>query len=427
MRPDRSTEWPSVGSLLRSFAFTVVVAACGGGGGGSPDGGGDGTGIDTNDKCSPVGAQGQFTRRAGNPRMRAGQTFTDGKLDIALADPDVRWDAATSRYQLYYGATHATSFTASDKAPIIRRATSADRMTWTVDDAPVLAASTDGAAWDRTHVEAPTVVYNPDAPANRRYLMLYAGAAGTFPYPGYTSTHYAIGAAFSSDGVTFTRVAASESPHGKAGLVFVGKDAYPPSTNGIVSDPELALVDGVYHMWFSSFACTGAMCQTVTDIGIGHATSTDGIKWTLRQAPVRSLLRASADTKSGGHQPSVVYDTTHCRYELWLTSDVGTENDAQPVELDNMMGVYKAESTDGIAWSINYTRARDLQWLPSEPGEPLGLATGADVAQNSTGRLMLYIGYDNQSVPAGSTLPDRTPQGSQPGVMTLQVATRDLP
>ncbi|HET9484067.1 MAG TPA: hypothetical protein VFO79_08925, partial [Xanthomonadales bacterium] len=303
----------------------------------------------------------------------------------------------------------------------------ADRVTWTVDDAPVFTVATDPGAWDRTHAETPTVIYNPDAPADRRYLLMYSGSAGVFPYPGYTFQNYGIGAAFSADGKTFTRISAAQSPHGKAGLVLTGKQAYPASTSGIVADPELALVNGVYHLWFSSFACTGAMCQTVTDFGIGHATSTDGVTWTVLEAPVRSLLRASADTKTGGQQPSVVYDADHCRYELWLTSDVGNENDAQPIEFNNMMGVYKAESTDGVSWSINYTRARDLQWSQTEAGEHLGLLTGADVAQNSTGRLMLYVGFDDQNVPSGFFLPDRTAMGYRSGVMTLQVATRDLP
>jgi hypothetical protein len=59
------------------------------------------------------------------------------------------------------------------------------------------------------------------------------------------------------------------------------------------------------------------------------------------------------------------------------------------------------------------------------PGEPLGLRAGIDVAQNSTGRLMLYVGFDDQDVPAGATLP--TASGTVPGVMTLGIATRDLP
>jgi hypothetical protein len=381
---------------------------------------------DTINKCRPIGAQGQFTRRAMNPRYIPGAAYTDGKIDISISDPDVYWDG--SKYQLYFMAVHGTAFSPStDHVQVVRHASSADRVTWTIDDAPVFTANADTMAWDHTHSETPTVIYNPAAPADRRYLLLYAGAAGNFPHPGYGFPHYSIGAAFSADGKTFTRVPAAMSPHGKAGLVLTGKQVYPGALDALVADPELALVDGVYHAWFSSFACKDANCATTTDFGVAHATSADGITWTPKEAPVRSLLRASADTRSGGQQPSVVYDEAHCRFELWQTSDVGTENDAQPVELDNTMGVYKAESTDGLTWSLNYTRPRDLLWSATEPGEHLGLRTGIDVAQNSTGRLMLYVGFDDQNVPAGFTLPDRTPEGFRAGVMTLDVATRDLP
>jgi hypothetical protein len=409
--------------------LTVIAFAAGCGGSDSkPDAPVADVGPDVSMNCKPIGAQGQFTRRAGNPRMIAGASFSDGKLDTSMSDPDVRWDAASSRYHVYYMASHAMMFNGADQVQVIRHASSPDRMTWTVDDAPVFtAASGDTAAWDHTHAETPTVIFNPAAPADRRYLLMYSGSAGVFPYPGYTFQNYGIGAAFSADGVNFTRVPAAMSPHGKAGLVLTGKQAYPASTNGIVADPELALVNGVYHLWFSSFACTGASCETVTDFGIGHATSIDGIAWTVTDAPIRSLLRASADTKTGGQQPSVVYDAEHCRYEMWLTSDVGNENDAQPIEFNNMMGVYKAESMDGLTWSLNYQRPRDLAWSATEAGEHLGLLTGADVAQNSSGRLMLYVGFDDQNVPNGFFLPDRTPMGFRPGVMTLQVATRDLP
>ncbi len=414
-------------AVLRSSWFaTLLLAACGGGST-TPDAGTDVRGDAPPTTCQPLGAQGQFTRRAGNPRMLAGRTFDDGQQDLSIADPDVRWDAATSTYQLYYAAAHATSGSATDPVPVIRHATSPDRMTWTVDQTPALTASSEAGAWDRTHAAAPTVIHNPSAPADRRYLMLYAGAAGAFPFPGYAFDHTSIGAAFSADGVTFTRVSAAASPHGTAGLVLTGLQAYPGSTGALVADPELALVDGIYHVWFSSFACSGPSCGTVTNAGIAHATSADGVTWTIAEAPVRSLLRASADPKTGGQQPSVIYDAEHCRWELWLASDVGTENDAQPVELANMMGVFHAESNDGVAWNINYTRARDVQWSASEAGEHLGLRTGADVTQRSTGRLMLYVGFDDQNVPSGYVLPDRTTTGSRPGVMTLNVATRDLP
>lgn len=382
-------------------------------------------------QCLPQNAVGSFYRRQPNPRLIAGShTFTDGKLDTAIADPDLRWDG--SQWNLYYQSPHDTVFNPPGPM-VIRHATSSDFASWSLQDAPAFAAPTDTTAWDHLYSETPSVAYNPDAPADRKYVLVYSGASQMLP--GYTFPDYAIGAAFSADGVTFTRVSAADSPKGKAGLVFAGEDAYPSAGDAIVADPEIHYVGGMYHLWFSSFACSGASCATVDAFGIGHATSSDAIHWTLDVAPIPSLLRASVDKKSGGAQPSVVYDELHCRWEMWLTSDLpmmGTtppENDNQPIELHNTVGVWHATSTNGTTWSINYNQLRDLVWDGTAAGEHLGLGTGADVAIQGNGRYMAYVGYDDQNVPAGSYLPDRTAAtggpGFRSGVMTLNLATRD--
>jgi hypothetical protein len=377
---------------------------------------------DASQTCQPQSAIGTFYRRPPNPRLVAGRTFTGGQRDTAITDPDLHWDGAA--WHLYYQTPHSTSF--GEAGPqIIRHATSSDLATWSFDEAPSLTIAGAG-AWDATHTETPTVVENPDAPADRRYLMLYSGASTTLP--GHPFPAYAIGAAFSADGTTFTRVPAAQSPHGKDGLVLTGADAYPGAGGAIVADPEVVLVGGTYHLWFSSFACSGANCATVDASGVGHATSTDGVHWTVGAAPIPSLLRASADKRSGGAQPSVIYDDVHCKWEMWLTSDSpATENDDQPIELDNMVGVWHATSTNGQTWNINYNFARDLVWDQTAAGERLGLMTGADVARKGTGRYMVYVGFDDDNVPSGSQLPDRTQSGFRDGVMTLNLATRDAP
>jgi hypothetical protein len=378
--------------------------------------------------CQAQGATGQFLRRANNPRLLPRQTFADGKIDISISDPDVRWDAASSKWDLFYASSHGTSYQSADQAGVIRHGASPDRITWTVDEAPALTISADTTAWDHARTETPTVVFNPNAPADRRYLMLYSGASGGFPHAGYGFQNYAIGAAISADGKTFTRISATESPKGKAGLVLTAADVFAIGSEGVVADPELALVNGVYHLFFSSFSCKGADCQTPENYGVSHATSTDGIHWQIAEAPVRSLLRMSAVTTSGGGQPSVIYDETHCNWEMWLTSEATGEHENQPVAFNNMTGVWHADSKDGINWHINYAFARDLTWSAAEAGEPLGLLTGADVAQNGNGRLMLYVGFDDQMVPENFFLPDHSGSpGFRPGVMVLNVATRDLP
>lgn len=410
---------------MRSFLWIfATLGACGSSHPATTDGSVDSPAVSDAPACQPQGAIGSFYRRPPNPRLLAGHAHSDGNVEIAISDPDLYWDDAAQLWQLYYHGPRATTFTGTNH-PVIQHASSPDFAAWTIDDAPSLTASMDPTAWDHTHTETPTVVVNPDASPDRRYVLLYSGASGT--QPGYTFANYAIGAAFSADGMTFTRVPASESPHGKDGLVLTGLDAYPGAGGAIVADPEVAYVGGQFHLWFSSFACMGTNCGTVADYGIAHATSPDAIHWTVDQAPVRSLLRASAMPTTGGSQPSVIYDAPHCRWEMWLHSDTAGETDPQPIVFNNMAGVWHATSLDGMFWTINYTGARDLAWSQTSSGEHLGLLTGADVAIKGTARYMAYVGFDNQNVPNGFVLPDRSTQGYEPGVMALDLATRDAP
>jgi len=373
--------------------------------------------------CQPVGSVGQFYRRAPNPRLISGtHAYLDHTLDIAITDPDLRWDDASSLWELYYHGPNAASYQAAN-TPMIRHAESPDLATWTIADAPALVAGADAGAWDHMTTETPSVVYVPTAPAERRYLMMYSGANAMFGTAGFPA--YSIGAAFSSDGKTFTRIAATDSPHGQDGLVLTASDAY-FGMMGVVADPEIAFVDNKYHLWFSSYACSGP-CTAASAYGIAHATSTDGIHWQVAEAPVKSLLKMSAVPTSGGGQPTVIYDDVHCRFEMWLRADADGEANAQPIVFNNMVELWHATSPDGITWSVNYAGARDLEWNSATPddGEHLGLLTGADVAAKGGSRYMVYSGFDNQNVPTGFALPDRSQQGYESGVITLNVAARD--
>ncbi len=404
---------------MRRSLGLFLVAACGG----NDTPAGDAPADTPTSECQPLPAMGQFTRRSGNPEIIAGATFTDGNLDVAFSDPDLRFDAAANRFELYYTAEHSAAF-GTPGTQLIRRATSPDRMTWTVDDAPVLEPSTDPGAWDRATTEAPSIVFNPAAPADRRYLLMYSGSSRPFPHPGHDFPEAQIGAAFSADGITFTRVSAAESPHGQAGLVLTTDQVYQGAMGAVVDDPEVVLQDGVYHLFFSSFSCKDTDCATTVHRGVGHATSTDGIAWTLAQAPVRSLLEASANETTGGVAPSAIYDAAHCRFELWQHRERAADP-VQPVALDNTAGVWHADSNDAVQWSISFTSPRDVTWTDTAAGEALGMRRGFDVADVNGGRVMVYVGYDDDDVPPNATLP--TTNATVSGVMTINIATRDVP
>jgi hypothetical protein len=403
--------------------LVVVLAACGSNNPVSIDAPAEAGSDAMVSQCQPIGSVGEFYRRTPNPRLVSGtHTYSNNTIDIAITDPDLRWDDASSMWQLYYHGPNATSYTAAN-TPMIRHAQSADLATWVIDDTPSLVASTDANAWDHVTTETPSVAYNPDAGT---YLMMYSGANGT--QPNQTFPAYAIGAAFSSDGKVFTRISAADSPHGLAGQVLTAGDTF-NGTGGVVADPEVVYLAGTYHLWYSSFSCTGTSCATTNAYGISHATSTDGIHWTVKEAPVVSLLKAPIDKTTGGGQPSVIYDAIHCRWEMWLRSDTSAELMMQPVNFNNMAGVWHATSNDAVSWSINYAGQRDLVWNATTPddGEHLGLLTGADVAVKGTSRYMVYSGFDDKNVPANFDLPEYAQPGFGSGVITLNVAARDAP
>jgi hypothetical protein len=409
--------------MRRLLWLLSMLAGCGGGGN-QPKA--DAPTTDSTDApasaCQPTGVTGSFYRRAPEPRLVAGRSFLDGRLEVAITDPDLHWDDAAQLWHLYYHGPRATSYTAPS-TPTIAHATSPDLATWTVQDSPALTAAPATNAWDHASTEMPAVVENPDAPADRRYLLVYGGANGQLANG---RTAYAIGAAFSADGATFTRVAAAESPHGQDGLVLTGADVYPSAGGALVADPEVVYVAGTYHLWFSSYGCTGGSCATTLEYGIAHATSSDGVHWSVAEAPVRSLLGAMIDPTSGAGQPSVIYDPVHCRWEMWSRRDGSGEVQTQPAMFDNMAGVWRATSMDGVTWNASYTGPRDLDWMQSASGEHLGLRAGTDVAAKGNGRYLVYVGLDDQSVPAGFVLPTWS-STTVPGVTTLELATRDVP
>ena len=341
-------------------AVLLVLVACGGGDGASVDA----PAIDAPPgQCQPLGVTGQFFHDAGNPHL----------VMTGLADPDL---VVTDRFELF-----------ATIGGVIDHATSADGGAWTVEDPPALAA---GTSWD-TQIAQPSVAVAADAPPDRRYLMIYAGANAMLE--GHAQPAFSLGAAFSADGVAFTR--AQDAP------VVTGLDAYPTARGATVFDPEVAYVDGTYQLWFSSLSCAGTGCATTTARGIGHATSPDGIHWTVGEVPVQSLLRAAADPTSGGRAPAVAYDAPHCRYEMWMSLD------DPPGDGATTAGVWHATSSDGVAWHASFTGGRDLQ-AQGGAGEQMGMQVGADVAIVGTGRYLVYVGIDD----AAAT--------------TLELATRDV-
>lgn len=360
-----------------------------------------------------IPAPSSWQRTPGSPLLLPGHSHQDG-TSFLLADPSALFDESSQSWKLWYAASRGDCFTCENDA-VVELAESSDGISWTVQEAVSLGLS--GIGWDAIRTETPDVIVDPNAVPERRYVMAYAGADQMLPlgFPNYN-----IGVAFSADGKTFTRVSASESPHSEEGFVLSEIDTFPiklGATGGVVADPTLVLVDGVYHMWFSSFACAdGDVCAEILEFGISHATSNDAVNWTAD--PANPVLE-------GGEQPSVIWNSQDCRFEMWMTKKAMGDGDGIPSTFNPTLGTVRAVSEDGSTWITD--SERDFVWDESVSGEELGLLTGIDVAMRGAERVLFYVGMGTDSIPSGFFIPVQTsfdPAGFVPGTFGLGLATQ---
>ncbi|MBI5538197.1 MAG: hypothetical protein HY898_36080 [Deltaproteobacteria bacterium] len=355
------------------------------------------------DPCGPIGPS--FGRCARNPLYTAGSKHADGKLELFVADPSVMYDEEDKKWKAWWQSPLDASYLSPDPATAILYAESEDGLTWVVQQEPVLQAKRAPADWDYDRLETPSVIKVPSNPPDRRYVLFYSGgnfAAVQSPITGYV--WYQIGVAFSADGRSFQRLPASESPYaGKTtpyqnieGLLLLGRDAFPGMTgvhDGLVADPEIVVVDGTWHLYFSSMPVD--VSYTPLAFGISHATSTDGLHWTMSQGnPV----------VPGGMQPSVVYNDAIPRFELFYNGDSDAEKSQAPSQFNPSVFVSHATSTDGASFQ-EASPKHVFAWDGSHSYEAYGWLTGADVALRPDGYWLFYTGFSKDAVPKDFWVP----------------------
>jgi hypothetical protein len=323
-------------------------------------------------------------------------------------------------WHLWYQTGRARAYTDDDTRMVIRHAHSPDGAAWTVDAEPALALPEDTAAWDALFTETPSVVYDPDAPTDRRYKLYYSGASEQHPL-GFPRYH--IGLALSADGRTFRRLPAAESPYREAGLILRVADLLPDIeglSDGVVADPEAQLIGGVYHLWCSSFAHDAE--GNFLAFGISHATSSDGVHW--RPSPDNPIPSLRNADNVGGQQPSVAWNPALARWEMWFTSDTDDEVNQIPSTFNPALGFWMATSPDALLWEVDYGAPRDVYWQPGSPYEEHGLLTGGEVVIVDGTRHLFYTGWGSIDVPEGFLVPVRDGRGTVPAVLNLLHATK---
>jgi len=195
----------------------------------------------------------------------------------------------------------------------------------------------------------------------------------------------------------------------------------PALDDGVLADPEAQLVDGVYHLWFSSFA--NDVDGNILAFGISHATSSDGIHWIPSpNNPIPSLRNAD---NAGGQQPSVAWNPDLQRWEMWYTMDSEEEVELIPSTFNPAFGFWMATSVDALVWEVDYSAPRDFYWQPESLYEEHGLLTGAEVVIVNGVRHLFYTGWGSNEAPEGFAVPVGDHRKYVPAVLNLIHAAND--
>ena len=176
-------------------------------------------------------------------------------------------------------------------------------------------------------------------------VWLYYGgsdATGDPSCPGIADSHWRVGLAQSTDGVTFTRVAGTETG---GAVLDLGA---PGQFDSFLAYRPFVLKDGAtYRMWFNGstmpFNCpTGTLAN---DRRIGYAESPDGIHWTKHYdgaGPGGSVLPLGATGEFDAQQVGYVWVIQDgAEYKMYYSA-----NDAE-----NFWRVGLAVSTDARTWT----------------------------------------------------------------------------
>ena len=354
--------------------------------------------------------------------------LTNTLIDYGPADPTVMYDNESKIWKAWYSSS-LKDIASGNNTMVIQYIESIDGIVWST---PIVSfeESKDPNAWDYTNVETPTVIKNPNlnASVNQKYMMWYAGANDELSVSKNRTigfSYYQIGLAYSADGKFFSRI--SPGINNSLGLVLIPTKELFGATlpgilgDGVVADPEVLYQNNLFHMWFSCFAET-APVRSPLAYGLGHATSRDGVVWEFPNANPLATLYKQGDV-SGGVQPSVLFNTSIAKYEMWFSNDNSEDKVSIPCSFNTVKGFWKATSIDGVIWSPDYTK-RSLIYSSQLGYEALGFLTGVKVILKDDAYYAYYSSWGNEQIPDKSIYLCPDQKGLlMPGVLTLNRAS----
>ncbi len=314
-----------------------------------------------------------------------------------IGDPCVMFDKKTNKFHAYFSSADMGS-----DIVVMGHAESNDGASWTLNQQIALGGGGNG-TWDMISIETCSVHSVETSPGVFKYYMFYS-ATSTDSGPGANSDLYEVGLAVSDNPNVFTRISASQSPKGQAGLLFDIKDAFaqvnPAVVSGLVTDPEVIYENGTFKMWM--FCAGQNSTGSYIEGGICYATSTNGINWT-HKGTLNSLLNTST-VGVVAQQPTIIYNDVKKIYEMWLVIDDPAYANLGQGGLA-VGGYYRATSTDGINWTYASKTSYDFAWNKNVASENIGLVTGPDMLFINNTYYLFYPSFTTQGVPSGYYTP----------------------
>ena len=213
---------------------------------------------------------------------------------------------------------------------------------------PVLDIGPPG-SWDDVHVAAPSILYD-----GTTYRMWYDGNDGSIRRIGYAT---------SLDGIEWTKY---------SGNPVFGLGPSGSWDDSMATHPTVIYDGSKYHLWYAG--------SHAYDIGIGYASSSDGITWIRYHDPVLWKGTSGSWDDFYVHTPTVLFDGT--TFHMWYQGNDG---------INARIGY--ATSSDGISWTKSSSNpVLDLGPSGSWEGEDLGSPT---VLFDGTVYHMWYSGDDD--------------------------------